>query len=120
MPLSDAAILVYEQKQKIMKCPDLYFYLYVTSFICTNFEAFTTFRAILHVLAVLYGVWSNFFGGGEAVVDAPGGICYVGVLGDVPFSWVYFLPENSEAGLVLFAQKFQSRISILKKNSKAG
>ena len=24
-----------------------------------------------------------------------GGTCYVGVPGDVPFSWVYFLPENS-------------------------
>ena len=27
-----------------------------------------------------------------------GGTCYVGVPGDVPFSWVYFLPENSIAG----------------------
>ena len=28
----------------------------------------------------------------------PGGTCYVGVPGDVPFSWVYFLPKNSEVG----------------------
>ena len=27
-----------------------------------------------------------------------GGTCYVGVPGDVPFLWVYFLPENSKAG----------------------
>ena len=30
--------------------------------------------------------------------DARGGTCYVGVPGDVPFSWVHFLPENSKAG----------------------
>ena len=27
-----------------------------------------------------------------------GGTCYVGVPEDVPFSWVYFLLENSKAG----------------------
>ena len=27
-----------------------------------------------------------------------GGTCYVGVSGDLPFSWVYFMLENSRAG----------------------
>ena len=34
-----------------------------------------------------------------------GGTCYVGVPGDVPFSWVHFSPENSKQD-ILFAQKF--------------
>ena len=33
-----------------------------------------------------------------SAANPPGGACYVGVPRDVPFSWVYFLPENSEAG----------------------
>ena len=32
------------------------------------------------------------------MVSGPGGYLLVGVPGDVPFSWVYFLPENSRAG----------------------
>ena len=53
MSLSEAAILAYEQKQKIFKMPPTDFDLYVISFIyCTNFETFTTFSAILHVCAV--------------------------------------------------------------------
>ena len=31
------------------------------------------------------------------IVPGGGGTCYVGVPGDVPFSWVYFLPENYKA-----------------------
>ena len=47
MPLSEAAILAWEQKQKIFEMPPKSnFDLYVISFICTNFEAFTTFSAI--------------------------------------------------------------------------
>ena len=34
-----------------------------------------------------------------------GGTCYAGVPGDVLFSCVYFLPENSEAGYT-FCPKF--------------
>ena len=43
MPLSEAATLIYKQKPKIFKTT---FNLYGVSFICTNYEAFTTFRAI--------------------------------------------------------------------------
>ena len=46
MPLSKAAILAYEEKQKVFELLDSNFDLYVISFICTNFEAFTTFNAI--------------------------------------------------------------------------
>ena len=44
-------------------------------------------------------IFSSEGGGGGG-----GGTCYVRVPGDVPFSWVYFLAENSEAGF--FAEKF--------------
>ena len=48
MPLSKAAILVYEQNHKVFKMPPtLILILYVSiSLICTNFEAFITFSAI--------------------------------------------------------------------------
>ena len=32
------------------------------------------------------------------MVGGDGGTCYVEVLGDVPFPWVYFLPKNSKVG----------------------
>ena len=32
------------------------------------------------------------------VAKPGGGICYLGVPEDVPFSWVYFLPKNSKLG----------------------
>ena len=49
MPLSEAAILPYEEKQRIFK-----FELYVISFICTNFEAFTTFSAFFYTYPPYY------------------------------------------------------------------
>ena len=44
MPLAKAAIL--ERRRKFSNVPDPNFDLSVISFICTNFEAFTTFDAI--------------------------------------------------------------------------
>ena len=52
-------------------------------------EVFLTFVSNL-VLICLLNVQIQG-GGGEC-------ICYVGVSRDVPFSWVYFLPENSKGG----------------------
>ena len=47
MPLPDAAILVYEQEaENSPNTQDPNFDLYVISFICINFEAFTTFSRI--------------------------------------------------------------------------
>ena len=47
MHLSAEAILAYEQKQKFFEMPPkAILNLYGVSFICTNFEAFTTFSAI--------------------------------------------------------------------------
>ena len=39
-----------------------------------------------------------FYGRGDGGGGGGGGTCYVGVIRDVPFPWVYFLPENSKAG----------------------
>ena len=55
MPLSEAAsyIGVRTKAENFRNVPEPNFDLYVISFICTNFEAFTIFSAILHVSAVI-------------------------------------------------------------------
>ena len=64
MPLSEAAILAYEQKQKLFKCPHPNFFIFYVmnmSFICTNFEAFTTFSAIFTLIRqTIYKLGDNF------------------------------------------------------------
>ena len=53
MPLFEASILAYEQKQKIFEMPKAIFNLYGVSFIFeadTKFEAFTTFNPIFTLI----------------------------------------------------------------------
>ena len=54
------------------------------------------------------------FGGGGGILGSRGGggTCYVGVSGDVPFSWAYFLLENSTAGYQ-FGRKILKQGNIL-------
>ena len=66
MPLSEAAILVYEQKvANFQNAPNPNFDLYVISFICSNFDAFTTFSAIFtrihHTSNISNRFWEIFF-----------------------------------------------------------
>ena len=46
MPLSEAAIFLYEQKQIIFTMPPGQILILMLSFICTNFEAFLIFSSI--------------------------------------------------------------------------
>ena len=39
------------------------------------------------------------------MVGGTGGLAMLGVLVDVPFPWVYFLPENSKAGYTFCPKK---------------
>ena len=56
MPLSEAAILVYEQKQHFHNALDANFDRYVINFICTNLETFTIFSAIF--TRINHTIWS--------------------------------------------------------------
>ena len=74
MPLSDAAILAYEQKQNIFEMPQTFIFIFIlqASFV-------SILKPLLH-LGQFYKYWCMikslfFFGGGkEAVVDARGGV----------------------------------------------
>ena len=56
-------------------------------YFCTCYVGVSMYLAMLG-----YAMYLLFWGGGTFCT------CYVGVSGDVPFSRVYFLPQNSGAG----------------------